>query len=48
VLAIIMLPTGRARPLVMAGPYLWRLLFAMRGLKMDIQTGGREMLFDFV
>jgi hypothetical protein len=48
VLAVIMLPTGRARPLVMVGPYLWRLLFAMRGLKMDIKTGGREMLFDFV
>jgi hypothetical protein len=48
VLAVIMLPTGRARPLIMAGPFLWRLLFAMRGLKMDIQTGNREMLFDFV
>jgi hypothetical protein len=48
VLAIIMLPTGRARPLVLAGPAFWRLLFAMRGLKMDIQTGQRKMLLNFI
>ncbi len=46
--AIFMVPAGRARPLLMAGPYMWRLLFAMRGLKMEIQTGRREMLLDFV
>jgi len=48
VLAIILLPMGKARPMVMAGPYVWRLLFVMRGLKMDIQTGSRKMLVDFV
>ena len=48
VAAIFMVPAGRARPLLMSGPYLWRLLFAMRGFKMDIETAGREMLFDFV
>ena len=46
--ALFLVPAVRARPLLMAGPYIWRLLFAMRGLKMDIQTGGREMLVDFV
>ncbi len=46
--AIFMVPAGRARPLIMAGPYLWRLLFAMRGLKLDIQTGNRTMLINFV
>ena len=48
VIAIILLPTGKARPLVMAGPYLWRLLFAMRGLKLDIQTGSKTMMVNFV
>jgi hypothetical protein len=48
IVALFMLPTGRAHTLLMAGPYMWRLLFAMRGLKMEIQTGRREMLLDFV
>jgi hypothetical protein len=48
VAAIFLVPGGRARPLLMAGPYIWRLLFALRGLKMDIETGGREMMVDFV
>ena len=46
--AIFLVPAGRARPLLLAGPYIWRLLFSMRGLKMDIETGGREMMFDFI
>lgn len=48
VAAIFLVPAGRGRPLLMAGPFIWRLLFAMRGLKMDIETRGRQMLFDFV
>jgi hypothetical protein len=48
ILAIILVPAGKARPLVMAGPYVWRLLFAMRGLKLDIQTGNHKMMFDFI
>jgi hypothetical protein len=46
--ALILLPAGNARPLIMGGPYMWRLLFAMRDLKMDIQTGNRKMLLNFV
>ena len=46
--AIFLLPGGRARPLIMMGPYIWRLLFCMRGLKLDIETNGREMMVDFV
>ena len=48
VAAIFLVPGGRARPLLMTGPYIWGLLFSMRGLKMDIETRGREMMFDFV
>jgi hypothetical protein len=46
--AIILLPSGRARPLIMAGPCLWRLLFAMRGLRAEIQTGRRQVLVNFI
>ncbi|XUW99586.1 MAG: hypothetical protein TUN42_06745 [Dehalogenimonas sp.] len=46
--AIFLVPAGRARPLIMAGPYLWRLLFAMRGLKLDIQTSQKALMLDFV
>lgn len=46
--AVILLPMGRARPLIMAGPYLWRLLFAMRGLKAEIRSGRRDILVNFV
>jgi len=48
VLAIFLMPAGKSRMLIMAGLYLWRLLFAMRGLRIDIQTGERQMMFNFV
>ncbi|MGI2335053.1 MAG: hypothetical protein ACRKGH_00155 [Dehalogenimonas sp.] len=48
IVALILLPMGKARSLLMAGPYFWRLLFAMRGLTLDIQNGNRVMLVDFV
>lgn len=48
VLAIIMLPTGKVRPLIFAGPYLWRILFSLRGLKVDIQDGKRKFMLAFV
>ncbi len=46
--AIILLPLGKARPLLLAGPYLWRILFTMRGFQVDVQTGNRELLINFV
>lgn len=48
VLAVILLPTGKSRPLILAGPYVWLLLFNMRGLKVDIQQGNRKIMFNFV
>lgn len=47
-LALILLPTGKSRMLLLSGPCLWRVLFAMRGLKLDMQTGGKKMLIDFI
>ena len=48
VLAILMLTIGNSRPLILAGPCLWRLLFSLRGLKVDIQEGKRKLMFAFV
>jgi len=48
VLAIILLPIGKSRPLIMIWPYIWRLLCNMRGLTVDIQQNKRKLMFDFV
>jgi hypothetical protein len=48
ILAIILIPTGKSRPLVMAWPYVWRLLFNMNGLKVDIQQNKRRIMFNFI
>ncbi|MDV2989548.1 MAG: hypothetical protein P3T54_05310 [Dehalogenimonas sp.] len=48
VAVLILLPTGKARPLIMGGPYLWRILFSMRGLNVDINDGPKRMTFNFI
>jgi hypothetical protein len=48
ILAIIFIPTGKWRPLILAGPYVWRLLFNMKGLKVDIQKNNRKLMFNFI
>ena len=45
---LFLLPAGKAEPLIWGGPYLWRLLFSMRGLRVEVNTGGRRMMLDFV
>ena len=45
---LIMVPMGNARSLLLAGPYLWRVMFAMRGFRLDIGNGQQAMLVDFV
>ena len=42
------LPFGYARPLIMLWSYIWRLLFSLRGLDMDIQSGSRDIQLNFV
>jgi hypothetical protein len=46
--AIVLLPLGKARPVIMVGPYLWRVLFALRGLNLEFETGGRAVIVNFV
>lgn len=49
IMALFLIPGGRWRPLVLGGPYIWRILFSMRGLKVDIQQpNNRKMMLDFV
>ena len=48
ILAIILLPFGKSRPLILIWPYIWRLLFNMKGLKVDIQQKKRKLMFSFV
>ena len=48
ILSIILIPTGKWRPLILAGPYVWRLLFNMKGLTVDIQQNKRKLMFNFV
>ena len=48
ILATILIPTGKSRPLILAGPYVWHLLFNMRGLKVDIQQKNRKLMLNFV
>ena len=48
ILSIICIPLGKWQPIVMIGPYIWRLLFNMKGLKVDIQQKNRKLMFDLV
>jgi hypothetical protein len=48
ILSIICIPFGKWQPIIMIGPYIWRLLFNMKGLKVDIQQKNRKLMFDLV
>ena len=48
VLTIIFLTFGKSRPLILIWPYVWRLLFNMKGLKVDIQQNNRKIMFNLV
>ncbi len=48
VLAIILIPTGKSRLFILIWPYIWRLLFNMKGLKVNIQQNNRKLMFYFV
>jgi len=48
ILALFLIPTGKSRPLILAGPYVWRLLANMKGLKVDIQQKKCKLMFSFV
>ena len=48
ILAIVLIPTGKSRPLILIWPYIWRLLFNMKGLKVDIQQKNRKLMLSFI
>ncbi len=48
ILTIILLPIGKSRPFILIWPYIWRLLFNMKGLKVNIQQNNRKLMFYFV
>ena len=48
VMAIFLIPAGRWRPLFLAVPYIWQVLFNMRGLKVDIEQSDRKLLVSFI
>ena len=48
VLAIILIPTGKWRPLVLGASYVWQLLFNMKGLKLDVQQRNSRLMLSFV
>jgi len=48
VIAAILLPSGKAKPLILAGPYLWLLLASLGDLRVEIRTDHQEMLLNFI
>ena len=47
-MAIVLVPTGRSRLIILGGPYIWRLLFNMKGLHLDVQQKNRKLMMSFV
>jgi hypothetical protein len=47
ILALVLIPVGKSRPLIFAVPYVWQLLVNMKGLKVDIQQNRRKMAVSF-
>ena len=46
--AIILWPRGWGRPLLLAGPLLLGLLFALRGLSVRVEAGSQRVFISFV
>ena len=40
--------SGYGRTILLSGPYLWRLLWRLKGLKIDIDSPRRKLLMSFV
>ena len=48
ILAIILIPIGKWRPFILVGPYVWQLLFSMKGLRVDVQQRNRRLILSFI
>lgn len=47
VLAILLWPFGWARPLLLAGPLLFRLFCSLRGLEVNVEKSSERVLISF-
>ena len=47
VLAILLWPLGWARPLLLAGPLLFRLFCSLRGLEVNVEKSSEQVLISF-
>ena len=47
VLAILLWPLGWARPLLLAGPLLFRLFCSVRGLEVNVKKSSEQVLISF-
>jgi hypothetical protein len=47
VLAALLWPTGWGRPLLLAGPSLFRLFCALRGLRLDVESSSQRVVIAF-
>ena len=48
IVAIILIPIGKWRPFILAGPYVWQLLLTMKGLKVDVQQRNCRLMLSFI
>ena len=48
ILSVVCIPFGKWQPIIMIGPYVWKLLFNMKGLQVDIQQKNRKLMFNLV
>jgi len=47
VLAILLWPLGWARPLLLAGPLLFRLFCSLRGMEVNVEKSSEQVLISF-
>ena len=47
VLAALLWPVGWARPLLLAGPLLFRLFCSLRGLEVNVEKSSEQVLISF-
>ena len=47
VLAALLWPLGWARPLLLAGPFLFRLFCSLRGLEVNVEKSSEQVLISF-
>jgi len=44
----VLIPFGKAKPLILAGPYLWQLIVALGGLRIEVYANNHKVLLNFI